>query len=544
MLCGENLYPESFYDGGHTSDALASNNTKTTRYPSDLINQISDAIYPKWLSAVRRFLDPRGIISVEEVDMTVQGIDIKTAALVGDDMITIASNTSRSLPMLHSLFSLPQTTAQAAQDGTTTSEFFSMHYGSLAPDVQGSLVLDGYDDNRIQGDLMNISTDEDEPGLYLPLLSIARLYIGVEHGFLPLKTLANNNNNSYPQGPFKVDPRHLTLQTWSDLSSITIEPSSPYPHLPLGLCEPLAALLDLTYDPSRNLYLWNHPADHPIFHSPVYLELDLAAVSSFKFVSRNHWGDATRAGVTVKIPLAQLQHTFAATTIDPNGTEVPAGQRYFPCAPTGFESAGSSGGYSHYKAARLGRAFLQTEFVGANFHFLEDYPASVNTLAGTPQLWLAQAPGPSGDQKPGTEDLVVVDESGSVPNRTNVTLPLYAWTKSWDSVLPVWTLDSDGVTTLDELNARVSDRGSSQSRKIGLQVGVPIWGVVVLGLLGWMVVLATKRSRRKWARIRREIAGEDATAREIERLVASSREKEMVLLDSEGLRPYTDQDPD
>lgn len=94
-------------------------------------------------------------------------------------MITIASNTSRSLPMLHSLFSLPQTAAQAAQDGTTTSEFFSMHYGSLAPGVQGSLVLGGYDDNRIQGDLMNISTDEYEPGLYLPLLSIAGLYIGV-----------------------------------------------------------------------------------------------------------------------------------------------------------------------------------------------------------------------------------------------------------------------------------------------------------------------------------------------------------------------------
>lgn len=106
------------------------------------------------------------------------------------------------------------------------------------------------------------------------------------------------------------------------------------------------------------------------------------------------------------------------------------------------------------------------------------------------------------------------------------------------------TLDSDGVTTLDELNARVSNRGLSQSRKIGLQVGVPILGVVVLGLLGWMVVLATKRSRQKWARIRREIAEEDATAREIERLVASSREKEMVLLDSKRLRPYTDQDPD
>ncbi|KAI0536205.1 hypothetical protein GGR58DRAFT_503511 [Xylaria digitata] len=167
-----------------------------------------------------------------------------------------------------------------------------------------------------------------------------------------------------------------------------------------------------------------------------------------------------------------------------------ADARYFPCSQRKFEW-----GNGRLTWPRLGRAFLQSAFMASHFK----YDDNADTMAN---YWLAQAPGPASIEENATEGLTEV-ASGTMPNRTGVKLEANAWTKSWSSVPPVWTLDHDGVTTLDQLNAAP---GATQQANLGVKVAVPIAGTVAILLALFFGVRGIHRSRVNNARIKLEIS--------------------------------------
>ncbi|KAI1363999.1 hypothetical protein F5Y08DRAFT_308039 [Xylaria arbuscula] len=395
--------------------------------------------------------------------------------------------------------------------GKISSQFSSFHMGSVEPLVNGSLVIGGYDNNTIMGDLLNWTEVYNSYGNpnELGSLTLTHIYIGVESGFLPLETL-KLNNHSFPQGPYKQEPGSLRENiNITATDSIIIEPGTPYIHLSRRACDSLAKILDLEYDITRNLYLWTYPPDHPIFQSPIYLEL-LITPTSIRDV---YYSEVEYPEVSIKIPMASLQHTFHATTRAINGSLLPPA-RYFPCSPRDHEW---NGGIATWP--RLGRAFLQSAFIASSFK----YNDTADTMA---DYWLAQAPGPGGLREGSVENLIEV-ASGAIPNRTGVKMEADAWTRSWSSVLPIWTLDLDGVTTLEQLNAVPETPHQSN---LGIKVAVPIVGILVVLLALYFGVKSIYRSRVDNARIKREIEDEDAAAREVERLGLLEGEKTKLLL--------------
>ncbi|KAI0513063.1 hypothetical protein F5B22DRAFT_285629 [Xylaria bambusicola] len=505
LRCGEFTFPEAYHN---VSTA------KQTRLPELTDSFLSNVSYlTPWdefsLNSRQgldffRFMSFNGLITGINFTSNLAGHRIETPAIVGEKLATQASNNSHSVPLLNSMISLPNMASSLSEAGRVSSPFSSFHMGSVEPPVNGSLIIGGYDNKKIMGDLLNWTETYNTRGNPSGNLVLTHIYIGVDSGFLPLDSL-RLNNQSFPQGPYKQDPSLLRDRRNFTTTEIIIEPGSPYLHLNHGACGQLAGLLDLEYDATRNLYLWSYPPDHPIFRSPVYLE----------FVLRPYWDDydldESQAGVpevSIKVPIASLQHTFHATTRAINGSLLPPA-RYFPCSH--HDSEWSNGWYTW---PRLGRAFLQSAFLASSFKYNDD----ADTVAN---YWLAQAPGPGGIGGNLAADLIEVT-SGTIPNRTGVKLEANAWTRSWSSVLPMWTLDYDGVTTLDQLNMILE---APHQNNLGLKVAVSIVGTAVVLVALFFGVKGIRRSRINNARVKREIEEEDATAREIERLSLLKKEE-------------------
>jgi hypothetical protein len=433
-----------------------------------------------------------------------------TSAIVSDNWKYELSNYSRTAPLLTSLLSLPQVARSLTEDGSTSSPFFSYHMGSISPaPVPGSLVFGGHNKNHILGKTttFNVTAQYGTESK----LGVVALHIGVETGFLPLDTL-RLTNGSYPQGPYNLDPYAFTetdSQSW--YSSMYLEPGEYAFHLYPYHCDALARVLSLTWDPIRNLYKWNHHPDHPIFRSPVYLEFAMAGLKDDEEFNSYIYDPPTQPNIKIKIPLAALQHTFHSTTMNNQSDTLPP-TRYFPCASTYHESEAWRG------YPRLGRAFFQAAWVGG---YLHDGPRM--------EHWLAQAPGPDGFKDDDEDDLTTERIQTGTPAEPN------AWTKSWSSVLPIWTLDADGNTTLADLNAE--PERMSRAKKLGIEVGVPIAAVLVVGVLLFFTIKYCVKARRAEKKRRKAIREEDEVARDMERrgLIAEmereerGREKEAVL---------------
>lgn len=489
--CGDFVYPD-FYLGNNTSnltmidffehwDTIVSSNHTGLDYAD--------------------FMALSGNATENSLQADIGNTTVEMPAIVADNLTTVLSNSSQPIPLLNSMLSLPNYAAKVSESGAAVSRFFSLYTGSMEPFVNGALMVGAYDNNRILGNLMNWSTTYMSGYGPASFISIMNINIGVESGFLPLEKF-KLLNDSFLQGPQSINVEDPTaiIANEAIINDVLVEPGSPYLHLDTRVCDWIADQLDLTYDITRNLYLWSYPPDPPIFQSPVYLEI---------ITSNVQYPDNSSQRLSVKIPMALLQHTFHATTRATNGTLLPLA-RYFPCSRWEYNIGFENG---HYLPMRLGRAFLQAAFIASYF----EYPDDDVTTA---KYWLAQAPGPATNEENG-EDIVEV-KSGCISNRTNVTVDVNAWTKSWSGVLPIWTLDSDGKTTLDQLNA--GQGAESKAKELAIKVGIPVAGTVLAGVLLFFSIRGVKNSRATRRRIKREIAEEDATAREIERLLVSEKE--------------------
>ncbi|RYP46610.1 hypothetical protein DL768_007232 [Monosporascus sp. mg162] len=217
--------------------------------------------------------------------------------------------------------------------GTTASNSFGMHIGSVDPPIDGSLYFGGYDQNRVIGDIITETDD------YTKEITLRDITINVVEGaspwtFASMSGILARGNDSIGSAGIQV----------------SVDGCSPYLTLPRSTCDALASHLPVDYDEDLGLYIWNTNDRRyaQIVGSPSALQ--------FTFLS----GSNTQ-NVTISMPFLHLNLTLEAPLV-----EEP--QQYLPCFT----------GSDRYT---LGRAFLQDAFVGANW--------------GARTWWLAQAPGPS-----------------------------------------------------------------------------------------------------------------------------------------------------
>ncbi|KAJ9484075.1 hypothetical protein VN97_g9322 [Penicillium thymicola] len=216
---------------------------------------------------------------------------------------------------------------------------WGMHIGSVDLNIPGSLILGGYDQTRVLGQVssqpVHGSSDFGSLSIYL-----ADIGIGVATGNSPF----DFENKS---GLFKW----ANSTTGSD-KYVEIDPALPYLYLPKETCDAIAAELPVTFNEGLGLYFWNTDESYAkITSSPAYM--------SFTFGS-----GTTTQNVTIKVPFQLLKLTLQAPLVELNRT-------YFPCYPS--------------SSSILGRAFLQAAFIGTNWQ----------EGVGGGSWFLAQAPGPA-----------------------------------------------------------------------------------------------------------------------------------------------------
>lgn len=134
--------------------------------------------------------------------------------------------------------------------------------------------------------------------------------------------------------------------------------SLPGIYLPLNNCDAIAKHLPVVWRPDIEYYAWNTSDDRfrRIISSPGFLAFVLS--------------DRLARNITVKVPFLLLN-----LTMEPPFTKTPVS--YFPCRP------------SQFNATILGRAFLQSAFLGLNYD--------------TSMAYLAQASGPNVGQLVSTQ---------------------------------------------------------------------------------------------------------------------------------------------
>lgn len=245
---------------------------------------------------------------------------------------------------------------QWKEGGVIASKFCGLHIGSASLNQPGSMILGGYDRNRVLGEVgtffLSISeitggqTSTGGPQAYI--LDIA---LDVETGTSPFNqsqriSVWHSINDKYGAGPSEAAGGKVGSRL------VTTNPSVPYMYLPIGLCETAAQYIPVAWNASLELYIWDmSPQYSRIVGSSAYMAIVLA--------------DTFAKNITIKVPFRVLNLTLRPPIVD---TPV----SYFPCKP--YDG----------KLYVLGRAFLQAAFLGFEYE---------HNLA-----YIAQAPGPGMEQ--------------------------------------------------------------------------------------------------------------------------------------------------
>ncbi|KAI4182768.1 MAG: hypothetical protein L6R41_005789 [Letrouitia leprolyta] len=358
----------------------------------------------------------------------------------------------RSYTPLTGIFGLGSTTNEGAKselsllqrlkgDGTIASTFCGLHMGSALFGQRGSMVLGGYEQNRVLGDIGTFD-----------LVAITEL--GGPRGFLLDVILDVEVGIS----PFNLSSgislwHALDDSSWIAAASgsvggrtgsrlISFNPSVPYMYLPPGICETVAQYLPLAWNAGLGLYLWRTDEQSSrIISSPAFMAFVLA--------------DNQAKNITIKVPFLLLNLTLLPPIVD-------TPTQYFPCRPYIVNHWSQPGIYI------LGRAFLQAAFLGFEYEHNLTY--------------IAQAPGPSMEQS-----IIKTYQ----PNETSITPnSIGSFASSWASS---WTvLENDNLTnTTGSDNTAILKPAKPQSRSgAGLSGGVTA-GIVIGSVAGALAVAAT-----------------------------------------------------
>lgn len=287
---------------------------------------------------------------------------------------------------------IPSWMSSSGGSRATPSNSYGLHVGSASLGIPGSLVLGGFDQNRVLGEVSSQSfvPHGPTPGGATPI-GLLDIGLGVATGGSPW--------------PYQNKTGLLSQGNSSIVAPVTVEvdPVRPYLYLPRSTCDAIAADLPVTFNDSLGLYFWDttNTTYKDVVTSPAFLR--------FTFQKNSQNTD----NFTINVPFPLLNLTLKAPLVDGNTS-------YFPCFPT-------------TKTPTLGRAFLQAAFIGVNW----------GKATGTGSWFLAQAPGPGLVTNP---TVVSINPTDATINASQTT-----WEDSWNNhwtPLPVpVTSASDGLTT-------------------------------------------------------------------------------------------------
>ncbi|KAJ0159809.1 hypothetical protein CTA2_9074 [Colletotrichum tanaceti] len=315
----------------------------------------------------------------------------------------------------------PSILEQLKASGDIDRNAFSVHVGSAALGLPGSLVLGGYDRNRALG---RVGTFALANGM--PLVFLRDIVLGVEVGTSTIDAAGAGNNGSFWDESVLVG-EYYSRHAGGPPGSVVVvpNPASPYIYLPPGFCDAIATSLNMTRHDPTGLYLWERSAQAELFvNSSSYLGFVLA--------------DQSATNLTVKVPFALLN-----LTLEPPLAERPVS--YFPC-----KSMPSRRGFW-----QLGRAFLQAALLAVDY---EDEVA-----------YMAQAPGPHLEQS-------VV---GKMDGSAIATNPAESFARTWrDHWQPVYMDHSSSDANDKEKEEEEEEERLSAGGKAGIAVG----GVAVISL--------------------------------------------------------------
>ena len=318
----------------------------------------------------------------------------------------------------------PSLLDQIREGAGIASSSFGLHLGSAVLNSTPSLTLGGYDQARALGPVGGFWYQQG-----IPFALLEDINLGVVTGGSPFNS--NNTKNLY-LGSGNSDTAEVIRRSLGAPEGSTViipNPAFPYISLPPGNCEAVAKFLPVTWQPDIGFFTWNvaDPQYHTIVSSPAYMEFILADKQAFN--------------LSVKVPFRLLNLTLDSPIVD---TPTP----YFPCQP--YDSS--------YGFWSLGRAFLQSAFLGVN------YDQNIT--------WLAQAPGPSPDQ------LVLKTINPGDTNITTNSIKSFetSWANHWE------VLASNGLNTTDIPTS--TPTGVSGGAIAGIVVGC-IVALAVVSMLAW-----------------------------------------------------------
>jgi hypothetical protein len=314
---------------------------------------------------------------------------------------------------------------QMKSAGLVTSNSFGLHMGSAALGQRGSLIIGGYEDNRVLGEVGVFSMI-----LGTPVIFLVDVTIGVETGRWPFNTSETDMGRIWESTTDQTGLEASSL-VGGKLGSVLVSPNPAVPgiYLPGPTCANAAKHLPVKWDDTLGYYLWD--TQDPIYWSIVNSGAFIAFVLS----------DSQVMNVTIKVPFKLLNLTLESPIVD---TPIP----YFPCFDTDGQSAG---------VWELGRAFLQAAFFGVN------YDQNVT--------FLAQAPGPSMEQS--------VIQTIKQNDKTLATKSISSFADSWRSQWPA--LDSASPVTASSSNPALSPGAIA-----GIAVGA-VAGLALLTFTGYFL---------------------------------------------------------
>ena len=337
----------------------------------------------------------------------------------------------------------------------TDSASFGIHVGFANAEFSGSLIFGGYDQSRVVGAVS--AQPYGSPNSNTTTFGIDLLDISVHtaEGASPFPYSDKNGilrGSDQPKNSLAVQMDHRT----------------PYMYLPRQLCDAITQDLPTAFDPDLGLYLWNasDPQYQKIIRSASYL--------SFTFRASNSNGNPN---ITINAPWQLFNLTLTAPL---SLTPIP----YFPCSP-----------YvpSPQTPCTLGRAFLQSAFLGANWR----------PLTSDGSWFLAQGPGPNTASTP---DVQVIQQNDMTIPGTNTD-----WKSTWDGY---WaplenstsppnsaSISKNTTTTITGNNSASSTRNGSNSSlsagaKTGIGVGTSAAALAVVALVALLLWRRRLRSKK------------------------------------------------
>ncbi|KAL8942837.1 MAG: hypothetical protein Q9211_001223 [Gyalolechia sp. 1 TL-2023] len=336
------------------------------------------------------------------------------------------------------------------------STFCGLHIGSALLKQAGSMIVGGYEQNRVLGDVGTFYLAQ-----YGPRGFLLDVVLNVESGASPFNQTGSISlwHGIHDDPSSFDDSSYQGGRTGSRL--ISINPSVPYMYLPPGICETAAQYLPLTWDAGLQLYTWNTDNQSSrIIGSPAFMGFILS--------------DNQAKNITVKVPFKLLNLSLLPPIVD-------TPTQYLPCRSFNTTAEDTD-------IFILGRAFLQAAFLGFEFE---------HQLA-----YIAQAPGPQLEQS-----MIKVYQT----NDTSITpRPVGSFANSW---APSWTVlkssssPSPNASSLSPVPSSMSTlvRGNSSGVTAGIAVGTAV---------GALAIVAVAATIWRWKKsTQQNIAAErDATA--------------------------------